>query len=157
MPLLHSPLLYRLSSQWHGPHQQLRVCGEKDEKINFKSGFQRKCKMIKKNSDIFITHVRIRRSECQKRDVGGTRFFGPGKKRIKGKPRYRRSSLVLKPQNGEYESSKSTFLWISNFFFLDFFIHGVPIIDIFFLKTRMSFNIQCLTKNDRKQKQKTGS
>ena len=29
-----------------------------------------------------------------------------------GKPRYRRSILVLKPQNGEYESSRSTFLLI---------------------------------------------
>ena len=38
-----------------------------------------------------------------------TRFFGPGKNRDKGKPRYRRSILVLKPKNGEYESSKSTF------------------------------------------------
>ena len=39
-----------------------------------------------------------------------TRFFGPGKNRVKGKPRYRRSILVLKPQNGEFESSKSTFV-----------------------------------------------
>ena len=31
-----------------------------------------------------------------------TRFFGPGKNRVKGKPRYRRSILVLKPQNGEF-------------------------------------------------------
>jgi hypothetical protein len=31
-----------------------------------------------------------------------TRFFGPGKNRAKGKPRYRRSILVLKPQNGEF-------------------------------------------------------
>ena len=38
-----------------------------------------------------------------------TRFFGPGKNRVKGKPRYRRSILVLKPQNGEFKSSKSTF------------------------------------------------
>ena len=38
-----------------------------------------------------------------------TRFFGPGKNRVKGKPRYRRSILVLKPQNGEFETSKSTF------------------------------------------------
>ena len=38
-----------------------------------------------------------------------TRFFGPWKNRVKGKPRYRRSILVLKPQNGEFESSKSTF------------------------------------------------
>ena len=38
-----------------------------------------------------------------------TRFFGPGKNRVKGKPFYRRSILVLKPKNGEYESSKSTF------------------------------------------------
>jgi hypothetical protein len=38
-----------------------------------------------------------------------TRFFRPQKNRVKGKPRYRRSILVLKPQNGEYESSKSTF------------------------------------------------
>ena len=40
-----------------------------------------------------------------------TWFFGPRKNRVKGKPRYRRSILVLKPQNGEYESSKSSFLW----------------------------------------------
>ena len=38
-----------------------------------------------------------------------TRFFGPGKNRVKGKPRYRRSILVLKPQNGEFETLKSTF------------------------------------------------
>ena len=38
-----------------------------------------------------------------------TRFFGPWKNRVKGKPRYRRSILVLKPQNGEFEASKSTF------------------------------------------------
>ena len=38
-----------------------------------------------------------------------TRFFGPGENRVKGKPRYRRSILVLKPQNGEFETSKSTF------------------------------------------------
>ena len=38
-----------------------------------------------------------------------TRFFGPGKNRVKGKPHYRRSILVLKLQNGEFESSKSTF------------------------------------------------
>ena len=37
------------------------------------------------------------------------RFFGPGKNRVKGKPRYRRSVLVLKPQNGDFEYSKSTF------------------------------------------------
>ena len=36
-------------------------------------------------------------------------FFVPGNNRIKGKPRYRRSILVLKPQNGEFEASKSTF------------------------------------------------
>ena len=38
-----------------------------------------------------------------------TRFFGTQKSRAKGKPRYRRIILVLKPQDGEYESSKSTF------------------------------------------------
>ena len=38
-----------------------------------------------------------------------TRFFGPGKNRVKGKLRYRRSILVLKPQNGEFELPKSTF------------------------------------------------
>ena len=38
-----------------------------------------------------------------------TRFFGPGKNIVKGKPHYRRSILVLKPKNGEYESSKFTF------------------------------------------------
>ena len=38
-----------------------------------------------------------------------TLFFGPGKNRVKGKLRYRRSILVLKPQNGEFTTSKSTF------------------------------------------------
>ena len=38
-----------------------------------------------------------------------TQFFWPRKNRVKGKPRYRRSILVLKPQNGEFESSKSIF------------------------------------------------
>ena len=37
-----------------------------------------------------------------------TRFFGPWKNRVKGKRRYRRSILVLKPQNGEFELPKST-------------------------------------------------
>ena len=41
-----------------------------------------------------------------------TRFFGPQKNRVKGKPRYRRSILILKHQNGEFEHSKSTFLLI---------------------------------------------
>ena len=41
-----------------------------------------------------------------------TRFFGPGKNRVKGKPRYRRSILVLKPQNGEFGNSKSTFFLV---------------------------------------------
>ena len=41
-----------------------------------------------------------------------TRFFGPGKNRVKGKPRYRRSILILKPQNGEFDSSKSTFFQV---------------------------------------------
>ena len=45
-----------------------------------------------------------------------TRFFEPGKNRVKGKPRYRRSILVLKPKNGEYVSSKSPFLQISHYF-----------------------------------------
>ena len=38
-----------------------------------------------------------------------TRFFGPDKNHVKGKQRYRRSILVLKSQNGEFENSKSTF------------------------------------------------
>ena len=38
-----------------------------------------------------------------------TRFFGPRKNRVKGKLRYRRSILVVKPKNGEFLSSKSTF------------------------------------------------
>jgi len=38
-----------------------------------------------------------------------TRFFGPGENLVKGKPRYRRSILVLKPQNGEFDNPKSTF------------------------------------------------
>ena len=38
-----------------------------------------------------------------------TRLFGPGKNHVKGKPRYRRSILVIKPQNGEFTGSKSTF------------------------------------------------
>ena len=51
-----------------------------------------------------------------------TRFFEPGKNRVKGKLRYSRSILVLKPQNGEFESSKSTFLRFS----LDSFIYFFP-------------------------------
>ena len=35
-----------------------------------------------------------------------TWFFGPGKNLVKGKPHYRSSILVLKPQNGEFEISK---------------------------------------------------
>ena len=38
-----------------------------------------------------------------------TRFFGPWKNRVKEKACYRRSILVLKPKNREFESSKSTF------------------------------------------------
>jgi hypothetical protein len=38
-----------------------------------------------------------------------TRFLGPWKNCVKGKPRYRRSILVLKPKNEEHISSKSTF------------------------------------------------
>ena len=38
-----------------------------------------------------------------------TRFFGPWKNRVKGELRYKRSILVLKPQNVEFEDSKSTF------------------------------------------------
>ena len=41
-------------------------------------------------------------------------FFLPRKNRVKGKLRYRRNILVLKPKNWEYESSKSTFSQISN-------------------------------------------
>ena len=46
-----------------------------------------------------------------------TQFFWAWKKPcFEGKPHYRRSILVLKPKNGDYESSKSTFLWISKLF-----------------------------------------
>ena len=38
-----------------------------------------------------------------------TRFFGPGINRVKGKPRYRRSILVLKSKNGEYETQSPLF------------------------------------------------
>ena len=31
-----------------------------------------------------------------------TRFFGPKENRVKGKPRYRRSDLVVKSKNGEF-------------------------------------------------------
>ena len=47
--------------------------------------------------------TRYRHSSC---------FFGPGKNSVKGKPRYRRSILVLKSQNGEFDSSKSTFFQV---------------------------------------------
>ena len=61
-----------------------------------------------------------------------TRFFGPGKNRVKGKPRYRRSILVLKPQNGEYETSKSTFL--QNFLNVFRPLRRVDLLDPPFLK-----------------------
>ena len=38
-----------------------------------------------------------------------TRFFGTQKNRVKGKPRYRRSILVLEQENGTFLHSKSTF------------------------------------------------
>ena len=41
-----------------------------------------------------------------------SRYFGTQKNRVKGKPRYRRSILVLKPKNGEYSRPKSTFLLV---------------------------------------------
>ena len=37
------------------------------------------------------------------------RIHGAQKNSVIGKPRYRRSILVLKPQNGEFDRSKSTF------------------------------------------------
>ena len=49
-----------------------------------------------------------------------TRFFGPGKNRVKGKLRYRRSILVLKPQNGDCEGSKSTFFLIFAIYLFQF-------------------------------------
>jgi hypothetical protein len=48
-------------------------------------------------------------------------FFWPLKNRVNGKLRYRRSILVLKLKNGEYEGSKSTF-W-QNVIQLIFFIY----------------------------------
>ena len=38
-----------------------------------------------------------------------TRFFGPGKNRVKGKPSYRRSILVLKPQTGNMTAQSPLF------------------------------------------------
>ena len=38
-----------------------------------------------------------------------TRFFGPGKNRVRGKPRYRRSILVLKPQTGNMTAQSPLF------------------------------------------------
>ena len=38
-----------------------------------------------------------------------TQFFGAGKNHVKGKPHYRRSILVLKPQNGEFEIQSPLF------------------------------------------------
>ena len=73
-----------------------------------------------------------------------TRFFRPGKNSVKGKPRYRRSILVLKLQNGEYESSKSIFSW----FFHLLSAHNRY---IFWKWVYFIFNIQCLTENNRKQ------
>ena len=42
-----------------------------------------------------------------------TRFFGPEKNRVKGKPCYRRSIFVLKQGNGTFLFPKSTFWAIS--------------------------------------------
>ena len=38
-----------------------------------------------------------------------TQFFGPVKNRVKGRPCYRRSILVLKLGNGTFSFPKSTF------------------------------------------------
>ena len=56
-----------------------------------------------------------------------TLFFGPGKNRVKGKPGYRRSILVLKLQNREYESSKSTFSSIYKLFPWFFHVFVCPL------------------------------
>ena len=56
---------------------------------------------------------RIKKSiQIEKQGTGTrplTQIFVPGINRFKGKLRYGRSILVLKPQNGEYESPKSMF------------------------------------------------
>ena len=44
------------------------------------------------------------------------RFLGPRKNHAKEKLHYRRCILALKPQNREYESSKSSFSWFSKLF-----------------------------------------
>ena len=41
-----------------------------------------------------------------------TRFFGTKKNRVKGKLHYRRSILVLKSQNGEFENLETTFFLV---------------------------------------------
>ena len=57
----------------------------------------------------------------KKRNTGTpplTRCLGPGKICVKGKPHYRRSILVLKTKNGEYESANSTFFsWFFHLFY----------------------------------------
>ena len=74
------------------------------------------------------------------------RFFGPGKIRVKGKPRYRRSIFVLKPKNGEYESSKTTF-----FVDLYYWIVAITAITFVFLhniKHEFKVNFQCQTLSE---------
>ena len=81
-----------------------------------------------------------------------TRFFGPGKNRVKGKPRYRRSILVLKPKNGEYVSSKSTFLKISQVYSPSISFFCVPTNELIVVKYISIFE----NNTFREQKQKKG-
>ena len=59
---------------------------------------------VKKSFNHFISSKR-----AKYRHSSFNAVFGPWKNRVKGKARYRRSILVLKPKNREHISSKSTF------------------------------------------------
>ena len=65
------------------------------------------CLICKKSFNHFI--VRSLQKEQNTGTPPLTRFFGTQKNHVKGKPHYRRNILVLKPQNGEFDGSKSTF------------------------------------------------
>ena len=72
-----------------------------------------------------------------------TRFFGPEKNRVKGKPRYRRSILLLKP--GNMKAQSPLFSEIQTLF-LGFFIYLIHPFKEGIMTTFFSIKNQCGVK-----------
>ena len=88
-------------------------------------------------------------SQAEYRHSSFSAVFGPGKNRVKVKPRYRRSILELKSKNGEYVSSKSPFFPNFTFFFIGKFSNN----DLIVVKYISIFENKKVQKHYRKQQQ----